>query len=241
MKVLITGATSGLGKQLALDYARTSHDVIACGRNAGALEALECQCPDNISTLQFDITSAEACKTALSNINAIDLVILNAGTCIYAAPLAFKEGHLKSVWDVNIGYLDYFLPLILPKLTRPSKLVFLSSLAHYMPFSLAAAYGSSKAALNYLAKSLSVDLAEHGIAVHLVSPGFIDTPLTRKNTFSMPWLQSPVKASKIIRRGIEKNTQHIRFPVRLWFILALVSMFPMHWQVGLAKKLKETS
>ena len=101
----------------------------------------------------------------------------------------------------------------------------------------AGAYGASKAALRYLLESLRLDLAGEGIDVTLVSPGFVDTPLTRRNDFPMP-LRWPVeKAARHIARRLERRPLNISFPAVFIGGLRLLSLLPARLQLALGRRM----
>lgn len=230
--VLITGATSGIGQQMTLDYAKDGWQVIACGRNPESLEKLSAH--ENISTLAFDLTNPQQIIAAGQSLSApLDLVILNAGTCEYIDDvMAFDTDLFRRVINSNmIGTADCAGAFI-PHITAGGQLAFIGSSASFLPFARAEAYGASKAAIAYFAQSLAVDLAPHQIDVSLVSPGFVSTPLTDKNDFSMPMKITVQQASDEIRQGLLKRKKHIKTPRLFTSILSLLGQLPhsvQHW------------
>jgi short-subunit dehydrogenase len=119
----------------------------------------------------------------------------------------------------------YCIEAWLPKLKPNGSLVHVSSSAAFLPLPRASAYGSSKAAVSYLAKTLAVELPNHHVC--LVSPGFVKTPLTDKNDFPMPFLVDVDKASAMIKKGISKRKSHIQFPFIFMMLMHLFSILPM--------------
>lgn len=225
MRILITGASSGIGKQLALDYLSQQHQVVGVAR--GDLSELEQQ---GLQALRCDVTDLQQVREVLGAQDAFDIVVLCAGNCEYTDPERFDAELCQRVWQVNLQGVANCLDALWPKLYAPCKLAIVGSLARLLPFTRASAYGSSKAALHYLASSLRVDLAPRGVTVHYVQPGFVKTPLTDKNNFAMPQLISPDKASWAIRNGLEQGRWTISFPTRFSAILRLLSMLPQSWQ-----------
>jgi short-subunit dehydrogenase len=116
-------------------------------------------------------------------------------------------------------------------------LVGVGSSAAYLPLSRAEAYGASKAAIEYMIRTLRIDLFQENIDVSLVCPGFVKTPLTDRNDFSMPFRLSVEDASKRIRRGIDKRQLEIHFPKRFTFILKALSMIPEALWVRISQRL----
>ncbi|WP_371188631.1 SDR family NAD(P)-dependent oxidoreductase [Thalassotalea maritima] len=224
MKVLITGATSGIGKALAERYQQGSHHVIACGRNQQALDEAQ---QKGMQPLRFDITDKQGTAQALAKIDNVDVVVINAGDCEYIDDaMQFDAELFKRIIDINIGAVGLLLEQLLPKIKAGGQLVFVSSSVTKLPLPRAEAYGASKAAMDYLANSLRIDLVKHNIDVTLVHPGFIKTPLTDKNTFSMPFLLSAEDAAERMYQGIAKRKNYLQFPKRLTYLLSLLALLP---------------
>lgn len=237
MNILITGATSGIGKQVALDYAAAGHHVVACGRNQESLDSLVAQYPANIAGQRLDVTDVETTQQVLKTYLDLDIVILSAGVCEYVDMETFSTAMFERVYEVNIFGTLRCVEALLPNLRRGSKLVFVGSTARLLPFTRAEAYGSSKAALQYIARSLQVDLADRGVRVLTVSPGFVETPMTDANDFEMPMRVSVEFASKSIRQGIAANRTDITFPRVFGWFLKVLSRLPQSWQVAVSKRI----
>lgn len=240
--VWITGASSGLGERLAREYAARGCQVIASGRNQKALARLR-ELDDRIAILPFDITDEaglDAVSRRLGQLTTrIDRVILNAGCCEY---LAFPEpdwSAIRRVMEVNFHGAVNCLRLALPRLraarNRRPHVVAIASLVTAAPFPRAEAYGASKAALQYFCDSLRVDLAADGIAVTVVDPGFIDTPMTRANDFPMPFLLDVDTAVQRIVARLDRRPATLRFPRRLAFALTLSKIWPGLWRRCVAR------
>ncbi|MBY5992585.1 SDR family NAD(P)-dependent oxidoreductase [Ferrimonas balearica] len=244
--VLITGATSGIGHQLVLDHLAEGWTVVACGRNPEALAQLHQRAPAQLVVARFDVTdeaqTQEVVSTTLANLlkgAPLDRAILNAGTCEYLDVDQWSPALFRQVMEANLmGPANCLAPL-LPTLERGSQLVLVDSLARLLPFTRAQAYGASKAALHYLARTLEVDLADRGVKVLAVSPGFVDTPLTQRNTFGMPALMTVEDASVAIMKGMAAGRRTIRFPRRLAWPLTLLSQLGEGLQVRICQWLKQ--
>jgi NAD(P)-dependent dehydrogenase (short-subunit alcohol dehydrogenase family) len=228
--LLITGATSGIGKALALQAAEKGYQVIACGRNQDVLNELASK--PNIQPLQFDVTSLEDAKQALHNVKC-DIAILNAGTCEYVDIDKFESDMFRRVFEPNFFGVVHCVEALIPSLKKGNKLVIVDSMARLLPFTRSQAYGASKAALHYFTKSLEIDLHDRGIKVQAVSPGFVETPLTDKNDFDMPMKITATEAAESMLKGIETDKQNVFFPRMFGFILRFMHILP----VGLQKKL----
>ncbi|MEO3739895.1 SDR family NAD(P)-dependent oxidoreductase [Enterobacter sp. AG5470] len=235
MTVLITGASSGIGEGLAKSWADDGHSVIACGRDPLRLEALHQYSP-NITVRLFDMTDPQACRQALAQCYA-DLVILCAGTCEYFNHGVVDAALVERVLTTNVLGPVNCLAALQEQLVAGNHVVLVSSMAHWLPFPRAEAYGASKAALTWFANSLRLDWEPKGITVTVVSPGFVDTPLTRKNDFAMPGQVSVNDAVKAIRRGLAKGKNHIAFPTGFSLLLRLLAGLPECFQRVLLRRM----
>jgi len=239
-KVLITGASSGIGLQLCHDYLKEGFQVIACGRNKEKL-ARSLKHP-NVEFCVFDITNQQQVSTALEKINLPDLFVLSAGDCQYIDDAKhLKSTIIENMIQVNFMGIVYCIEAILPRLNSGAHIAVVSSSVTYLPLTRSEAYGASKAALDYFSLSLAVDLHQHGITMSLIRPGFVDTPLTRKNTFPMPGMISTEMASKKIRRGIEKQQLVIDFPWYFIAVMRLIALLPGKLKHLLAVKMVQTT
>jgi len=225
MRILITGATSGIGRQLALDYHRDNHQVWALGRNQKALDELSAE---GLQAVRIDLEDRDMARDWFSAMTPIDLAILNAGSCEYVDLPQFDSELVSRVMRTNVESMAVSIEGVLPLLRQGERphLVAVGSSAAYLPLSRAEAYGASKAAIEYMIRTLRIDLYREKIDVSLVCPGFVKTPLTDRNEFSMPFRLSVEEASDRIRRGIEKRRLEIHFPKRFTFILKALSLIP---------------
>ena len=158
----------------------------------------------------MDVTDKSAYSGLLAYINkklnGIDIIILNAGNCIYVDLDTFNSDDFVSMISVNylahVYAIEAFLPLL--KQSSAPHIVPIASLSGYCGLPRASAYGPSKAAVINLAQSLQLDCKQDNISVNLVNPGFVKTPLTDKNDFPMPGLVSSDAAAHYILKGFEK-------------------------------------
>jgi len=240
---LITGASSGLGRALALQYAAAGWQVLAIARSGERLQQLS-QLSPWIQCLQLDLADSAAVAASVPHISQLlprlDLLILNAGTCEYVDAPDFELAAFDRTFAVNffsvVAAVKYWLPLLVTS-QRP-QLAVVSSLAWLFPFTKAEAYGASKAALSYFTDSLRLDIADKGIQVSLIEPGFVDTPLTRKNDFAMPFILPVEQAAARVMTAIDAGKLRYRFPKRLALSLSLLNLIPYSLRQKVAAGMK---
>ncbi|MEH6688540.1 MAG: SDR family NAD(P)-dependent oxidoreductase [Halopseudomonas sabulinigri] len=231
-RIWLTGASSGMGLEMANQLAAQGHKLALTARSAKPLLELAERYPGQILVITADLTDAEAVQAAGEQIGAawgaLDLAILNAGTCEYMDLPSFDSALFARVMQVNVQGTAHCIEAALPLLRKGEKprLVGVGSSVTFVPLPRAEAYGASKAAVRYLFQSLELDLAQYGIKVSLVSPGFVKTPLTENNDFPMPMQVSSEKAARAILQGIERGKREIRFPGVFIALLRLIGSLP---------------
>ncbi|MFT5548269.1 MAG: short-subunit dehydrogenase [Candidatus Azotimanducaceae bacterium] len=241
--IWVTGASSGLGRSLVLSLSRQGHQVIASARDEKALQDLEANNP-NICAIACDMVDESSLASVqskmLEKFSAIDQIILNAGTCEY---LDFPDpdwAAIRRVMEVNyfgtINCLKVALPLLRSSRALRPHIVVIASQVTNAPFPRSEAYGASKAALQYFFDSLRLDLVQDNIDVTIVNPGFVDTPLTRKNNFDMPFLMDVDKAANRIIKNIASRPRVYSFPKRLQGLLLISKLLPSLWHKMVSKK-----
>jgi len=228
----ITGASSGIGRALALALASEGVDIYISGRNQARLQQLVdsgADLPGRIVACPLDITDADAVAELLSQWSddqMPDLIVLNAGTHLPDSVAEFKLDNARRLVEVNLqGTLNCLAPL-LPRLNASSQLAVMASVAGYRGLPGAAVYGATKAALINLTESLRPELQERGVKLQLINPGFVKTPLTDLNKFPMPCLVTAEEASQSIIRGLRRDRFEISFPSRFVFWLKLARLLP---------------
>jgi len=234
--VWITGASSGMGRALALHLARRGETVAVSARGEGALGDLVNEADGlagAIHPFPLDITDAEKCAETVEKISGelgeIALAILNAGTHHPIEAEAFDAGDLTRLIGVNLlgtgNCLDPILKRMIP--ARRGHIAIVASVAGYRGLPTSAYYGASKAAQINLAEALKLDLDRFGIKLQLVNPGFVKTPLTDKNDFPMPFLMDVDDAAERMARGLESNAFEIAYLLKLLRLLPYRLYFPI--------------
>jgi NAD(P)-dependent dehydrogenase (short-subunit alcohol dehydrogenase family) len=233
--LLITGASSGIGRATALAAAAAGWRVIACGRDPVRLAELAAT-HSGIETRAFDLTDLAACHAALGT-TVVDVAILNAGHCEYVDMDAFDPALFRRVFEANFFSAVNTVAALLPGLRPGARLLVVDSLARLLPFTRSEAYGASKAALFHFAKGLEVDLHARGIRVQTVSPGFVRTPLTDRNRFSMPLRIEPEQAAAAILALLQSGERTGYFPFVFASLIRVLSALPHGWQAAICRSL----
>ena len=242
-RIWLTGASSGIGHALAIELLQQGHRLALSARSKAPLQALAQRFPHQVLVVSGDLTEAEQVtqigKRILREWGALDCAILNAGNCEYVEASQFEAALVERVLRANLLSAAYCIEAALPLLRRgdEAQLVAVGSSVTYAPLSRAEAYGASKAGLRYLMETLRIDLAAEAISVTLVSPGFVDTPLTQKNDFPMPLRWSAQRAAQLIARRLPARPYEIAFPLPFMLVLRLLGALPVGLQLAIGKRL----
>lgn len=232
--IFITGASSGIGRAIAIQFAGPKITLHLCGRNKERLEQTAKNCEEKGATVHlflFDATNKEASHKAVLEADTlcpIDLIIANAGV---SGGVLGKEDSIESmrqIFDTNIyGVINTVLPLIeIFKKRNKGQITLMSSIAGFRGLMNCPAYSASKNFVKAWGEALRGALKENNIKVNVICPGFVKTPLTDQNLFKMPFLMQPEKAAQIIKKGILKNKGIIAFPKIMHFSIALLTALP---------------
>ena len=230
--VWITGASSGIGKALALKFANEGWIVAASARRKHLLKELNIE-NSNIHAYPLDVTCIEQCKSVFKNI--LD-DFKNIHICIFGAgindPKSEKEFHLQNVrkiMEVNFFGVINSVNSIYKFYSeqRSGQISIISSVAGYRGLPAAGAYCASKSALTSFTESLYFDMMKKNVDVKLISPGFIKTPMTEKNNAPMPMIKSSKFAANEIFIGLtKKKLFEIHFPKSFTFLMKLLKILP---------------
>ena len=231
--IWLVGASTGIGKALAIAYAKQGYRVFISARSQEKLMALaepQQQGNGELIPLPLDITQQAAIAQAISIIQGygtgLEKVIVNAGICEYVDDVIVDPNLFQRVMTTNVLSAIQISNHCMPLLTANSQLVFVSSSVTYQALPRAHAYGASKVALRYFAECLKMDVQHQGVDVRVVSPGFVKTPLTDKNDFDMPLIIDSEEAAKRIIKGLNGKKFDIHFPKRFTLVLKLFSLLP---------------
>jgi len=229
----ITGAGKGIGRALTLRLAKEGWTVAASARTEGDLASLKTESATRrVHCFPLDVTDATATAATVAQIEErfgpLDLAVLNAGTHQPFAAAEFTVEKVRGLVETNLmGTVSCLAPLMERFIARRSgHLAVVASLAGYRGLPTAAAYGASKAGLINMCEALRPDLEGHGVTLTVINPGFVKTPLTDKNEFSMPFLISVEAAVDHIVKGLDKGAFEVTFPKRFAVLMKLLRVLP---------------
>ena len=230
--IWITGASSGIGKALAIKFAENGWIVAASARRENLLKELQ-NINQNIYPYPLDVTDIEKCKltakSIIDNLNGIDICVFGTGMHDPKSEKQFNLDKIREIMEVNYfgtmnsinSIYDYFSE------KKNGQISIISSVAGYRGLPAAGAYCASKAALTSFTESLNFEMKMKNVRVSLISPGFIKTPMTDQNDFPMPMIKSPEFAANEIYKGLtEKKGFEIHFPKAFTFIMKFLQILP---------------
>ena len=231
--IWITGASTGIGKALAIKFSQNGWKVAISARREVLLSEIASE-NKNIFAFPFDVTDKEKCNSTFNLIknkfDNIDLCVFSTGTWDPKKEKEIDVEQIENVMKINFfGTLNCIKSVESYFKTRGyGQISIVSSIAGYRGLPNSTGYGPSKSALNNLAESLYFDFKRHGVRVSLISPGFIKTPMTDKNDFKMPFLKSPEFAAEKIFNGlVNSKSFEIDFPKQLTITLKLLKILPI--------------
>ena len=230
--IWITGASSGIGRALALKFANEGWIVAASARRENLLQELN-KVNQNIYSFPLDVTNIDQCKIVFKNIvekfKNIEISIFGTGIHDPKSEKEFNLEKIRKIMEVNyFGTMNSINSVYGYYNNKKSgQISIISSVAGYRGLPAAGAYCASKSALTSFAESLHFEMKRKNVRVSLVSPGFIKTPMTDQNDFPMPMIKSPEFAAEQIYTGlVNKKGFEIHFPKAFTFIMKLLSILP---------------
>ena len=230
--IWITGASSGIGKAVAIKFAQNGWIVAASARRENLLNELK-KINENIHPFPLDVTDIDKCKLVATNIinqfKNVDICLFGTGMHDPKSEKKFNLEKIREIMEVNYfgtmnsinSIYNYFSE------KKNGQISIISSVAGYRGLPAAGAYCASKSALTSFAESLNFDMRMKNVRVSLVSPGFIKTPMTDQNDFPMPMIKSPEFAANEIYKGLTvKKGFEIHFPKAFTYFLKFLQILP---------------
>jgi short-subunit dehydrogenase len=230
--IWITGASTGIGKALAIKFAKNGWVVAASARREELLKQLS-KINENIHSYPLDVTKIDNCKSIteliIKDLGQIDICVFGTGMHDPNSEKKFNLKKIREIMEVNYfgtmncinSIYEYF------SLKRSGQISIISSVAGYRGLPAAGAYCASKSALISFAESLYFDMIRKNVKVKVISPGFIKTPMTDQNDFPMPMIKSAEYAADKIYVGLlKKSGFEIHFPKAFTFLMKIIQILP---------------
>ncbi len=234
-KAWVVGGSTGIGRDLVLEMARRGVDVVVSARNAESLESLVAEAhglAGHVTTIPLDVTDRAATKAAyqaaVTALGRVDLCVSCAGTHQPFGAMNFDVDKFRTLVEVNLMGTTHVLEAAMPDMIArgAGHIAVVSSVAGYRGLPSAAGYGATKAALINMCEALKFDLDRAGVKLQLIDPGFVETPLTAKNDFKMPFLMKSDLAAKRFYQGLLSRRFEVTFPKRFTWQLKLLRCLP---------------
>lgn len=244
-RVWLVGASSGIGRALATRLHAQGAQVIVSARQQALLEEFVRSHPGSLA-LAFDVTDPAGTSHAAQRLLAdgpLDLVCYCAGHYRPMRATALDLPELLRHQQVNVAGALHLLVAVVPALLQAARsgrtphVSLVASVAGWRGLPQSLAYGPTKAALIHLAEALYLDLHPCCVGVSVINPGFVDTPLTARNDFTMPALLTPIQAADAIVRGWARGDFEMHFPRRFTYWLKLLRMLPYRWYFALVQRI----
>jgi len=229
--IWIIGASSGIGAALAVNLAAKGSRVIISARNETALQSVRGD-KNNIDILPFDVSTIKDVERATDKVFAqykkIDSIVFLAAAYNPTKITEISVDEMASMMDINFMGAFHVVYCVLPHLIKQGvgQIALCGSVAAYRGLPNGQPYSATKAALMNFTESLRFEVAHHGIDVKLISPGFVRTPLTDKNDFSMPMMIEPIEAANYIAKGLLSSKFEIHFPFMFTKIMKFIRIIP---------------
>ena len=230
--IWITGASSGIGRALAIKFANEGWIVAASARRENLLQELN-KINENIYSFPLDVTNSEQCivvfKSIIEKFKDVEISVFGTGIHDPKSEKEFNLEKIKKIMDVNyfgtMNSINSVYDFYRDK--KSGQISIISSVAGYRGLPAAGAYCASKSALTSFAESLHFEMKRKNVRVSLVSPGFIKTPMTDQNDFPMPMIRSPEFAAEQIYVGLtKKNGFEIHFPKVFTYMMKFLRILP---------------
>lgn len=239
----ITGSSTGIGRALAERLLRDGYRIAVSARSVDALASLSASHPGKVGVYPLDVTDPAAVKHTYAAIESemgpVDLAVFAAGSYTRDYAEDFDSARTRQMFELNVLGTASCLETVMPAMIarRCGHIAVVASVSGYVGLPGAATYGATKAALNVMCEALYPELERHGVKMTIINPGFVDTPLTKKNDFPMPFLVSAEEAADTIAKGLAKGKFEIIFPWKMALAIRFLHALPHALRFALTRKM----
>lgn len=239
----ITGASSGIGRAVALKLADRGWRVAVSARSLEKLEALARERPGLIHAYPLDITDGKALRDAVEDIEKslgpIDLALFSAGGYVRESARRFDAEKLAELFNLNVVGTGHALEAVMASMIARGRghIAVIASVAGYIGLPGGGIYGATKSALITLCEALRPQLEREGIVLQVINPGFVDTPMTKTNDFPMPFLINEDEAADAIIKGLESSRFEIVFPWKMKVAMKLLAALPYPLSLAVTRRM----
>jgi short-subunit dehydrogenase len=246
-RVWIIGASTGIGAALVRELLARGARVAVSARSAGKLAEVTSSAPGRVRVLPLDVTDREAWREAVATLDhewkGIDHFIFCAAAYHPVRAWELTPALIDEMVGTNLAGAMTGVAAVLPGMLGRGQgaLSLIGSVAGYTGLPKSLVYGPTKAGLINFCEALYLDVHPRGLAVHVINPGFVETPLTAGNNFRMPALLTPTQAATAIIAGLEAGAFEIHFPKRFTAWLRLVRRLPYRLRFALLARVAEAA
>ena len=239
----ITGSSTGIGRALAERLVRDGYRVAVSARSEEGLATIAASHPGKVGVYPLDVTQPDAVKQVFERIESemgpVDLAVFAAGSYTRDYAEDFDSARTRQMFELNVLATASCLETVMPAMIarRRGHIAVVASVSGYVGLPGAATYGATKAALNVMCEALYPELERHGVKMTIINPGFVDTPLTKKNDFPMPFLISSEEAADTIAKGLEKGKFEIIFPWKMALAIRFLHALPHRLRFAITRKM----
>jgi short-subunit dehydrogenase len=227
-RAIITGASSGIGAALARELSRRGYAIALLARRVDLLRDLAREIPNSVA-VECDVTDRESVNRAVAEAGReFDLAIANAGVGVPSHATKFKIDEAEQMVRVNILGTMYLFDAVVPSMIerKSGHFAAVASIAGLRGLPTSSVYSATKAAIQAFLEASRIELAPYDVAVTIVNPGFIATPMTEKNRFKMPFLMTAEDAAHVIADGLERRKRVVEFPRPMSLLMRAARLIP---------------
>ena len=231
-RAIITGASSGIGEALARELSRRGWDLALLARRADLLTKLAAELPNTVG-IECDVRDGAVVRDAVRSAESqmggpFDLAIANAGIGVPTFAFEFNIADAEQMVRVNILGMMYLFDAVIPSMVERGRGRFagVASIAGHRGLPSSSVYSATKSAMQSFLEASRVELAQFGVGVTIINPGFVETPMTAKNAGKMPFLWQTPRAARYIADGLDRGKAVIEFPLPMSLLTRSMRFMP---------------